>query len=576
MNTIQNIPLEKIVRNRFQQEGVRDIAKIAEIVSSLKQNENNGTKGLLQVPTARLNADGMYELAFGHHRFYAFLHLVNTVGDLFFNEMPLIVRELSDIEMFELMAIENFHRRDIGAMEEAHTLHSYMTTFKKTSLEAALKFEKTEEYVRGAIRLLNLPESAQVLMRDGKINKSQARDLLVAEKLGGADLVQEIVDEIESDGESANATETIDQVLRMSNQTVFIDKDAGWFSAKKFPVKHLAKLTAKDIHDLIEFDLTGYNIRIDDVIKDMMVLISSGMEVEDEAFPMVEPDSLARLRVLVNPPQCEKCPFHAVLNGNHYCGLGQCKKSKTEAWKKKEVEDEVQKIGIPLYQKSDGAYSELERGDDGDKKLFTARGADLRLLPAQYMWNNFTGISQNFKVVVIGTSAEARLKKEQARSAREEKSKNSAAKEREIQNTKEEFLVRFEWEVVSLAFECVLEGITSMPFLNFHRIDLIEWHADDTRFPEDVDEEKLIKAANEAKKSDGLKTLRRINMFHAVERAHYQEFSFSEVRSAKKPIIKYAADFTKLAIDWGVTLPKDFNKQAETYQAELEAAIKGL
>jgi ParB-like chromosome segregation protein Spo0J len=99
-NTIQNIPLEKIVKNRFQPEGVRDIAKIAEIASSLIQNKNNGTKGLLQVPTARKNDDGMYELAFGHHRVYAFLHNTNTVGDLFFSEMPLIVRELTDIEMF--------------------------------------------------------------------------------------------------------------------------------------------------------------------------------------------------------------------------------------------------------------------------------------------------------------------------------------------------------------------------------------------------------------------------------------------------------------------------------------------
>jgi ParB family chromosome partitioning protein len=171
-NTIQNIPLDKIIKNRFQPEGVRDIAKVAEIVSSLKQNENNGTKGLLQVPTARKNADGLYELAFGHHRFYAFLHLTNTVGDLFFDEMPLIVRELTDIEMFELMAIENFHRRDIGPMEEAHTLNSYMTNFKMTSAETAKKFEKTEEYVRGSIRLLNLPKdfTAQALAYQAELD----------------------------------------------------------------------------------------------------------------------------------------------------------------------------------------------------------------------------------------------------------------------------------------------------------------------------------------------------------------------------------------------------------------------
>ena len=576
-NTIQNIPLEKIVHNRYQPEGVRNEAIVLEIAASIKQNENNGTKGLLQVPTARLNDDGLYELAFGHHRFEAFDYLLNTLGDLFFSEMPLIVRELTDIEMFELMAIENFHRRDIGPMEEAHTLNSYMTNFKKTSAEAAKKFEKTEEYVRGSIRLLNLPEPAQKMLAEGKLNKSAARDLLVAEKLGGAALVQEIIDEIASDTSNTSPSETIEETLRMSNQTAFLDTNAGWYTAKKFPVKHLAKLGTGDIHDLLDWDLTGYNTRIEDIIKDMQTLISAGMEITDEAFPMVTPESLTRVRILVNPSQCEKCPLHAVLSGNHLCGMPGCKKAKIEAWKKKEAEDEVKKIGIPLYQqKSDGPMVKMHPYEDADRKLFEAGGADLRLMPAEHMWNNFEGIGNNLQIVLVGELAAKRLKKAEAEGKREETQRDKDARERKLREVKVEFCTRFEWEVIALAFAPMLDGFTNLPFLKFVRSDVIDGWSDEDDLPEGVDEGNLIKDAEKAKKADGLKSLRRINMFHIMKMTFETKYSYRDMIEAKQPIVKYANGIAQLAIEWDVTLPKDFMTQAEAYQVELDAAIKEM
>lgn len=575
-NSIINVPLEKIVHNRFQQEGVKDEAKVLEIVASLKQNENNGTKGLLQVPTARKNADGNVELAFGHHRFYAFDYLKNIQGDLFFGEMPLIIRDLTDIEMFELMAIENFHRRDIGPIEEANTLNSYMVTFNKTSVEAAQKFEKTEEYIRGSIRLLNLPESAQKMVSEGKLNKSAARDLLVVEKLGGSDLVQEALDEIASSPDGESPSTVIVDVLRMSNKAQFLDKDAAWFSSKKFPVKHLRGLSHTDLSQLVKFE-EGYSVGEPiNLIKEIFILINSGMEVVNEAFPMIAPDGLERVHVLANPPQCEKCPFHAVMDGMHFCGLPLCKTRKIEAWKNKQVEDEIKKTGIPLYQKSDGRFAELFWRNDTDQKLFKNRGADLRLLPAQYQWNNFDGISQEFKVVLVGDAAEKRLKKEEAEGKHEVEKQSNVQKEMRVRELKQEFLARFEWEVVSRAFESILDGVTSLSFLIFNRIEMIEWHANDTQFPEGVNEEKLIADAQNAKAADGLKTMRRINMFHAVERAHTNDYEFNKVLNAKKPVVMYAGDFELIAKEWGVKLPKDFSKQAEQYQAELNAAIKEL
>ena len=574
-NQIVNVPLEKIVHNRFQQEGVKDEEKMLEIVSSLKQNENNGTKGLLQVPTAREIEGGVYELAFGHHRFYAFDYLKNTKGDLFFSEMPLIVRDLSDIEMFELMAIENFHRRDIGPMEEASTLHAYMITFDKTSVEAAQKFEKTEEYVRGAIRLLNLPEPAQQLVREGKLNKSQARDLLVVGKLGGAELVQEVLDEIETDPEDANPSETIESVLRGSSNTQFLDKNAGWFSAnKKFPVKHLAALTRDYLAGMLHFD-ESWSVGIPiNVIKEIMTLIASGMEVTDEAFPMILPDDLTRLRVLVNPPKCEACPFHAVLNGDHYCGLPLCKERKVKAWEKKLLDDQVEKLGVPLYQKSDGPFIQLDHYNAADKKLWNDRGADLRLIPATYMWNNFEDVGQNLKVVLIGKVAEKRLQAQEKGKEKIDEATTSRERQNQIANMQQEFAWRFGWEVASRAFESVLDGVTSYSFLLHNYTLCIDKYAD---FPEGIDDDALVEAAQKAKKADGLKELRRLTVYQALDQKYERgEFDYKDIFKSKKPVVKYATDLQKIADLWSVKLPKDWLKQAEQYQAELDTAIKEI
>lgn len=575
MNDIALIQLENIDINRFQQQGVRDEARVLEIASSIKQNKDNGTKGLLQVPTARKLENGRYELAFGHHRFYAFE--LNAQDDPFFDFMPLIVRELSDIEMFEMMAIENFHRRDIGAIEEANTLHSYMTNFNKTSAEAAKRFEKSEEYVRGAIRLLNLPESAQTMLSAGTLNKSAARDLLVAERLGGAALVQEIVDEINDSASNGDDTpaEVIKQTLRMTDKTQFIDMQSAIFAEKKFPVKYLAKLTAKDVHDLIDFDMTGQDMLIDDVIKDLLILISSGMEIADEAFPMVTPESLERLRVLANPPQCEKCPLHATMNGTHFCGMPECKARKVVAWREKAQVEYAKRIGIPMYQKSDGSMFALSVNEDADRKLFKAGSADLRLLPAQYVYNNFEGIGMNFRVVLVGELAQKRLKKLEAESKRQQAERQQQSQkgvsEAETRQIKIDMLVRFQWEVVSLAFECLMDGITSFPFLLFS-VDN-EWNG--AQFPDNVDADQLLKVASTTKKADGLKTLRRMAMFHMAGQAHNRKGTWRNILASTTSIMDYANDWKQIAKEWEVTLPKDFTKQAEQYQAILDKALAG-
>src|SRR5688572_24186227 len=137
METPTLIPIDQIKVNQYQPEEFIDQAQVLEIAESLRRYRDNGQKGLLQVPLAR-RVNGYYEEAFGRHRLLAFQHLAQE--DPFWSEMPLIVKNLTDQEMFELMGIENLKRRDVTVVEKARIFQDYMQQFNATSAQTAEAF----------------------------------------------------------------------------------------------------------------------------------------------------------------------------------------------------------------------------------------------------------------------------------------------------------------------------------------------------------------------------------------------------------------------------------------------------
>ncbi len=577
-NKIVNVPVDRIIFNHYQVDGTIDRKTVEEIKASLMQNKDNGSKGLLQITRGRPLEDGRYEQAFGRHRLIAFQELSQVEETLgFWDEMPLLVSELSDLEMFELMGIENFNRRNIDPVEEANIFHTYMTTdfngtgHYKTSVDAAAKFGKSEEYVRQAIRVLHLPASAQDMLQAGTLTKSGARDLMVLQKVGGDGLVKDALDVIAARPDE-NISELIEDALRESDDTEWMNKNEEWFSASKhFPRKHLPALDSKTIGEVLE-TAEGYAKEDVGYLKEITRLVSAGMEFTDEAFPQATPESLERVRVLANPTPCEKCPLHAVMNGDHYCGLPLCMARKQKAWAAKVQEDKLNEIGVPMYQKSDGPFIKLSQYDDADQKLWKAKGADLRVMASHYEYNNFDGLGADLKAVLVGKAAEKRLKKLEEKKAASET--ESAARRNEAQgnNIKSDFVSRFTWEVASRAFEGALDGLSNTALLGIFA-EKIVYVAD---FPQGIDEDDLIGEAQAIKKqSERAKELRRLVMAGMIG-FRVRDDDIELEMDAKKLIVKHAENLSRIAAEWDVKLSKDFSKQAEQYQAELEAALKEL
>lgn len=170
--------LTDIDDNPFQMRTVYDASALNDLAASIKE------VGLLQVPVAR-KVGKRYQLAFGHRRRKAYEQLYQTEwAGIVAREMPLIVLDLSDREMFEISVSENLERVNLTPIEKAEALKRFMSEFKATSEEAARLFGMRATTVRATVRLLNLPEDAQQQLHAGKMTQTRARKIL--EKPGTA------------------------------------------------------------------------------------------------------------------------------------------------------------------------------------------------------------------------------------------------------------------------------------------------------------------------------------------------------------------------------------------------------
>lgn len=565
------VTLDCIDPNPYQPASARDEEKVLEIAASIKQNFDDGvgTQGLNQVPTARKVGD-RYQLAFGHHRHQAFVHLAGE-GEAF-AKMPLIIEDLSDQQMFEAMATENLQRREISFIEEAEMFDSYMTIFNKNSVETAQRFQKTEEHVRGRIMFLQLPDAAKEKAKAGELNVTTARALVSVRKVGGDEIVERALKETEKKHWDS-PQEAIEHVLVNTQGITRLNISADWAQANKnFPHKHLPKITQSDLVSILDVRSDSESRKAGELLK----VIYSGDEFSGEDFPEFSAENFLKLRTLLKPPACTKCPFHTSIDRSDYCGIELCMERKKEAWEHKKLEDVASNLGIPLYQKSDGKAIQLYPYNEADKKLFNEGHPDLRLAPASYQWTNFEGVGMDLKVVAVGETAEKRLKAEEKSQTKANDERVDYLEQRRLTNTIEQYALRFAWEVASMAFLPAFDGLTNLPILDCLLNDLMEFYVEDVEFPEGSDDhQELAEQARRMKKADGLKQMRRLMAYDLIHFKGWMRGDYVDWEN-KKPIVQLAKELQTLATEWGIKLPKDFMKQAEKYQTELDAAIKEL
>ena len=154
----------QIKPNPFQPREDFDQTSIEELAQSIKE------KGVIQPLLVRRKGDN-YELIAGERR----LRAANSLG---LNEIPIIIRDVSDQDSLELALIENIQREGLNPIEEAHAYQHLMDKFQVTQEKISEVLGKARTTITNTLRLLKLPHEIQQEMKKGRISFAHGRSLL--------------------------------------------------------------------------------------------------------------------------------------------------------------------------------------------------------------------------------------------------------------------------------------------------------------------------------------------------------------------------------------------------------------
>ena len=203
-----DLPVTIVDPNPWQPRTVLGDADLAELADSLREH------GLVQPIVVRARGD-RYQLIAGQRRLAA-------ARKLGWERVPARVLEVNDRQMAEIAIVENLQRRDLDALEKAASFKHYLATWGCTQEELAKRLSIDRSHVANLIRLLELPESVQQKLREGKLSMGHARALL---PLGDEAEQVRLAERVTAEGLSVRAVETEIQELVRRDEAEESDPD---------------------------------------------------------------------------------------------------------------------------------------------------------------------------------------------------------------------------------------------------------------------------------------------------------------------------------------------------------------
>ena len=94
------------------------------------------------------------------------------------DEVPIIIKDVTDEQAMELALVENLQREDLDPVEEALGIRELMTRCDLTQEQAARKLGKSRSALANSLRLLNLPETVLELLKSGFLTTGHAKVVL--------------------------------------------------------------------------------------------------------------------------------------------------------------------------------------------------------------------------------------------------------------------------------------------------------------------------------------------------------------------------------------------------------------
>jgi ParB family chromosome partitioning protein len=189
------VPISHIRPNAYQPRSHFDEESMGSLAASIRE------VGLLQPVLVRQleGEEDSYELIAGERRWRA----ARRAG---LQTIPVLVQVADDVASLEQALVENLHRVDLNALEEAAAYQQLIDEFGLTHEQVATRMGKGRATVTNTLRLLQLPAGAQRALAERTISAGHARALL-----GTPDraLQEKMVDQIVEQGLTVRAVEEL-------------------------------------------------------------------------------------------------------------------------------------------------------------------------------------------------------------------------------------------------------------------------------------------------------------------------------------------------------------------------------
>lgn len=186
------LPIEDIVPNPNQPRIHFNETELRELSESIQKH------GVLQPLLVRKHGNG-YEIIAGERRYQA-----SKLAGL--EELPVIIKEVTDEEMLALALIENLQRSDLNPVEEAKGYRQLIDASGMTQEALSKAVSKSRSAITNSLRLLDLPEVVQQMIFEGKLTAGHARAILAVPY---EDARIRLAEKVVTDGLSVRATENL-------------------------------------------------------------------------------------------------------------------------------------------------------------------------------------------------------------------------------------------------------------------------------------------------------------------------------------------------------------------------------
>ena len=165
-SAVTALPVAEIEPHQGQPRRAFDQQALDELAASIAEH------GVLQPILVRPLAGGGYQIVAGERRWRA----ARLAG---LGQIPAVVREMTDEQVYQAALVENLQREDLNPVEESLGYQQLVQQYHMTQEQVAQKVSKSRSAVANALRLLSLPQPVIDLLAAGKLSTGHAKALLM-------------------------------------------------------------------------------------------------------------------------------------------------------------------------------------------------------------------------------------------------------------------------------------------------------------------------------------------------------------------------------------------------------------